>query len=104
MATQHSLVFVGLRKSCNPTYKLPCDVVFDPEEWQAAWTVKYRCKPPQQTPKLGEMVRIIAGFGGFLGRKNDGFPGAKTLWEGMEKVRHYALGIEIARAVYANSD
>ena len=27
---------------------LPCDVVFDPEEWQAAWTVKYRQKPPQQ--------------------------------------------------------
>jgi hypothetical protein len=50
------------------------------------------------------MVRIIAGFGCFLGRKSDGFPGAKTLWEGMEKVRHYALGIEIARAVYANSD
>lgn len=72
---------------------LPCDVVFDPEEWQAAWTVKYRQKPPQQPPKLGDMIRIIAGFGGFLGRKSDGFPGAKTLWEGMEKVRHYALGI-----------
>ena len=83
---------------------LPCDVVFDPEEWQAAWTVKYRRKPPQETPELGEMVRIIAGFGGFLGRKSDGFPGAKTLWEGMEKVRLYALGIEIGRAVYANSD
>jgi len=83
---------------------LPCDVVFDPEEWQAAWTVKYRCKPPQQPPKLGEMVRIIAGFGGFLGRKSDGFPGAKTLWEGMEKVRNYAIGIEIGRAVYASSD
>jgi hypothetical protein len=50
------------------------------------------------------MVRIIAGFGCFLGRKSDGFPVAKTLWEGMEKVRHYTLGIEIARAVYANSD
>ena len=50
------------------------------------------------------MVRIIAEFGGFLGRKSDVFLGAKTLWEGMEKVRHYALGIEIGRAVYANSD
>jgi hypothetical protein len=37
----------------------------------------------------------------FLGRKRDGFSGVKT--EGMEKVRHYALGIEIGRAVYANS-
>ncbi len=66
--------------------------------------MKYHQKPPQQTPKPGDMVRIIAEFGGFLGRKSDVFLGAKTLWEGMEKVRHYALGIEIARAVYANSD
>ena len=65
---------------------------------------KISTKTATTTPKLGDMVRIIAGFGGFLGRKSDGFPGAKTLWEGMEKVRHYALGIEIARAVYANSD
>lgn len=28
---------------------------------------------------LGEMVRIVAGFGGFLGRKGDGHPGPKTL-------------------------
>lgn len=51
--------------------------------------MKYRQKPPPQTPKLGEMVRIIAGFGGFLGRKSDGFSGTKTLWEGMEKARHF---------------
>jgi hypothetical protein len=29
---------------------------------------------------------------------------AKTLWEGMEKIWHYGIEIEIARAVYANSD
>ena len=80
--------------------ELPCDVVFDAEEWQAAWIVKYRSKPPQTPPPLGEMVRLIAGFGGFLGRKRDGFPGAKAIWEGMEKVRHYAVGIEVGKAVF----
>lgn len=83
---------------------LPCDVVFDPEEWQAAWMAKYRRKPPQKTPSLGEMVLIIASFGGFLARKGDGFPGTKALWEGMEKVRHYAIGIEIGKMIYANSE
>ena len=29
---------------------LPCDVVFDPEEWQAAWIVAYRAKPPATPP------------------------------------------------------
>ncbi len=28
---------------------LPCDVVFDPEEWQAAWIIKHR-SPPQKQP------------------------------------------------------
>lgn len=83
---------------------LPCDVVFDPEEWQAAWIVKHRSKPPVAPPKLGEMVRLIASFGGFLERKSDGVPGSKAIWEGMEKVRHYAVGIEVGKAVYAQSD
>jgi hypothetical protein len=80
--------------------ELPCDVIFDTEEWQAAWIVKHRSKPPETPPQLGEMVRLIAGFGGFLGRKHDGFPGAKAIWEGMEKVRHYAVGIEVGKAVF----
>jgi hypothetical protein len=80
---------------------LPCDVVFDTEEWQAAWIIDKRQKPPEEPPKLGEMVRLIARFGGFLARKSDGHPGPKAIWEGMEKVRHYAVGIEVGRAVYA---
>ncbi len=80
---------------------LPCDVVFDPEEWQAAWMVAHRQKPPPEPPPLGEMVRLVARLGGFLGRKSDGKPGPKAIWEGMEKVRHYAVGIEVGKAVYA---
>jgi hypothetical protein len=79
---------------------LPCDVVFDTEEWQAAWLITHRAPPPAMPPKLGVMVRLIAGFGGFLNRKRDGHPGPKAIWEGMEKVRHYAAGIEAARVAY----
>lgn len=80
---------------------LPCDVVFDSEEWQAAWIVAHRSKPPEQPPPLGEMVRLVARFGGFLGRKGDGLPGPKAIWEELEKIRHYAVGIEVGKAVYA---
>ena len=80
---------------------LPCDVVFDPEEWQAAWMVVHRQKPSPEPPPLGERVRLVARLGGFLGRKSDGSPGPKAIWEGMEKVRHYAVGIEVGKAVYA---
>lgn len=81
---------------------LPCEVVFDPEEWQAAWIVAHRTKPPETPPPLGQMVRLIAGFGGFLGRKHDGHPGPKTLWEGLQRVQMFALGVAAAKAAYAS--
>src|SRR5512143_1432545 len=80
---------------------LPCEVVFALEEWQAAWIVAHRSSPPATPPKLGEMVRLIAGFGGFLGRKSDGPPGPKALWEGMQRGSAFAIGIEASRTVYA---
>ncbi|CDH45368.1 IS4 family transposase [Candidatus Contendibacter odensensis] len=79
---------------------LPCDVGFDPEEWQAAWIVAHRHPPPATPPPLGQRVRLIAGFGGFLGRKQDGHPGPKAIWEGMQKVRAFAIALEAGRAVY----
>jgi len=76
--------------------------VFDPEEWQAAWIVAHRTKPPETPPPLSQMVRLIAGFGGFLDRKGDGHPGPKTLWEGLQRVQMFALGVTAAKAAYAS--
>jgi hypothetical protein len=79
---------------------LPCEVVFAPEEWQAAWSVAHRRPPPDTPPKLSDMVRLIAGFGGFLGRKHDDHPGPKAIWEGMQKVRAFAIAFEARKAAY----
>ena len=79
---------------------LPCEVVFDSEEWQAAWIVAKRCQPPETPPTLNEMVRLIARFGGFLGRKSDGHPGPKALWIGLQRVREFAIGIAVAQEVF----
>ena len=79
---------------------LPCEVIFDPEEWQAAWIVAKRSPPPPIPPTLQEMVRLIARFGGFLGRKSDGHPGPKALWIGLQRVQEWAIGIAVAKAVF----
>ena len=79
---------------------LPCEVVFDPEEWQAAWIVKHRRPPPPVVPTLVTMVRLIASFGGFLGRKGDGHPGPKAIWEGMQQVQAFAVGIAAAKQAF----
>jgi hypothetical protein len=46
------------------------------------------------------MVRLIAGFGGFLGRKHDGHPGLKAIWEGMQKVSAFAIPLQASRVAY----
>lgn len=43
-------------------------------------------KVPATPPTLNQIVRLIAQVGGFLGRKHDGEPGVKTLWQGLNQV------------------
>lgn len=82
-----------LGRSCP---EIECEVVFAREEWQAAWIVA-RKPLPETPPTLNEVIRVIASFGGFLGRKGDGDPGAKTLWIGLQRVMDFALGIQFFR-------
>ncbi len=54
---------------------------------------------PSESPKLNETIRLIASFGGFLGRKSDGGPGAKSLWQGLQRVMDFAMGIRAVREI-----
>jgi hypothetical protein len=78
---------------------LPCDVVFETKEWQAAYIVANRQPPPEAPPNINEMIRMIATFGGFLNRKGDGEPGVKTLWIGLQRTRDFALAIQMNEAL-----
>ena len=89
------LYLTMLGRSCP---ELPCNVMFADEEWQALYIVAKRQTPPQVPPSLNEMVRMVAGFGGFLNRKNDGFPGPQTLWIGLQRCRDFVLAMEAQRA------
>lgn len=73
--------------------ELSCEIVFAREEWQAAWIVGKKLPLPSTPPSLGEMVQIIARFGGFLGRKGDSATGAEVLWRGLQRVRDFSEGI-----------
>jgi Transposase Tn5 dimerisation domain len=42
--------------------------------------------PPTAPPTMREAMRIVAGLGGFLGRKGDGEPGTQTLWLGLQRL------------------
>ena len=76
--------------------QLPADLLFEVDEWQAAYVLNKK-KPPKEVPSLNTVVRLIAQLGGFLGRKGDGEPGAKTLWLGMRDIAVFVQGLRFAR-------
>jgi len=65
----------------------PCTAFFEENEWKAV--VAFTRGPenvPETAPSLREVTRIVAGLGGFLGRKGDGEPGIKSLWLGLQRL------------------
>jgi len=79
--------------------EMPCDVFFETEEWQAIYIVATQKKPPEKVPRLNEMIRLMATFGGFLNRKNDGEPGVQTVWIGLQRTRDFAMAIKIQKSL-----
>jgi hypothetical protein len=57
-------------------------------------TLVSNIKPSEGVPTLNEVLRLIARVGGFLGRKGDGDPGVKTIWQGIQEVRVAAQTIK----------
>jgi hypothetical protein len=76
--------------------EMSCEVFFSRPEWQAAYLVA-RKTLPKSPPTLNEVIRLVAGFGGFLGRRGDGEPGVKTLWTGLQRVMDFAVGMQALR-------
>jgi hypothetical protein len=75
---------------CKAARELPDDPV---SQWlpQAQWQalvcyVQRQTTPPKDCPSVRDAVRWIAQLGGWLARKNDGPPGTKTLWRGLQQL------------------
>lgn len=69
---------------CRAIPDIPCDVVFETDEWRALYCyTNETTKLPDKPPTLAEATLMVARLGGFMGRKCDGDPGVKTIWKGM---------------------
>jgi hypothetical protein len=64
---------------------LDCEAIFEPSEWKAVWVTVKGKKAPKKTPRLAEMVHMIAGLGGYVERK-ESEPGTQTLWIGLQRM------------------
>lgn len=68
---------------------LPCGCVFEEAEWKSACAVVKRGKEAGE-PSLSEFIGIVGKLGGHLGRKSDGAPGPRSIWQGLVRVRDFA--------------
>ena len=69
---------------------------FDPDEIRGAYLLTKK-RAPDRPPRLNEVLRLIAQLGGFLGRKGDGEPGVKTIWQGLQQVMTAAQTLRALR-------
>jgi len=74
--------------------QLPCDEVLEEAEWKAVYTIALKKPAPLTPPPLAELVELIAKLGGYQGRKQDGPPGPKAMWIGLQRMRDYAIAYE----------
>lgn len=71
---------------------LPCTMIFDEDEWQSVYATVKHCKPPQDPPKLGEFIVILATLGGYIKRKESPNPGPKVMWQALQMLAGCAIG------------
>lgn len=70
--------------------EIGCDAIFTEAEWKSVCVIAAKKPAPTKPPKLGAIIPLIAGLGGYLGRKHDGPPGPKTMWIGLQRMRDFA--------------
>ncbi|WP_436231378.1 IS4 family transposase, partial [Caballeronia sp. LjRoot29] len=82
--------------------ELDASLFFAADEIHGAHVLCKKARP-KKPPTLNQMIRMVGSLGGFLGRKSDGEPGAKTLWIGMQRVMDAVITIQILRDGYDTS-
>jgi hypothetical protein len=62
-----------------------CEDIFEPSEWKAVWVAVNRKQPPKKSPRLKEMVHLVASLGGYIERPHTE-PGVQTIWIGLQRM------------------
>lgn len=78
---------------------MPCTVALEDHEWKALYGFVYQtAQMPPGPPSLRDATRMVASFGGFLGREGDGDLGAQTLWRGLQRLEDVAAAWQLFSA------
>ena len=65
----------------------PTDTILETIEWQAlGYIINKSSTLPKGPPTIKTCIIWIAKLGGFLCGKRDGYPGVKTIWQGLRRL------------------
>jgi hypothetical protein len=91
------LLAITYQARINP--KGSCEPTFTHIEWQVLYAYLHRqaYPAPQPSPTMEQAVQWVAKLGGFWGRRGDGAPGVKVLWQGLTKLHALVDGFLVAQ-------
>jgi hypothetical protein len=76
--------------------QVSCEIVLTKAQWQTLYIlINKRKELPKKPPSLYQAVMWIGRLGGHLGRKSDGPPGVKTVWQGYQQLCNAASVYEL---------
>jgi len=82
IVTWRTLFVCRMGRNCPD---MDCEAIFEPSEWKAVWVAVHGKKPPKKTPRLQDMVHLVARLGGYVERPHSE-PGTQTLWIGLQRM------------------
>ncbi len=76
--------------------EVSCEAILTKAQWQTLYMlIHHQNKVLKEPPTLLQAVMWIGRLGGHLGRKSDGPPGMKTVWQGYQQLCHAASVYEL---------
>jgi hypothetical protein len=88
------LIFITYFARIKPD--APCDLILSTDEINALYCMHNKTSTlPTESFSVREATRMIAKLGGFLGRKGDGEPGAKVLWQGLFRLEAFTQAYQV---------
>jgi hypothetical protein len=78
-----------------------CEPTFSGTEWQVLYAYQHKQAYPagKAPPTMEQAVCWVAKLGGHWGRRGDGAPGVKVLWQGLTKLHALVEGFTLSQTV-----
>lgn len=90
----HQMTWAG-RNDANS----PCTNYTSKAEWKSVYLyVLDGERLPDRPPTMGEFVKTVACLGGYINRSQQGPPGCRTVWRGIQKMRTLSKAYRIFEA------